>query len=156
MKKAVSITFAMMLFIAGMNASAHNIELSPIDPVDSSNLVTSPLPEDPNGTGDPRDPEGPVNLEEIPLAKIHDAVLKMSIYPNPSPYGDITIDIPVDEQEQIGLVVYNSSGAEVLRKSGTYAEIRNLVFTDTSDAVYILKAFTKDQLFQARLMLVHR
>lgn len=108
-------------------------------------VVTTP---DEPGGGDPNH-QPPVSIEE-------QSVQPLNLYPNPSVGSEFTIDIPVNDDEEIALFIYDMNGRLVERKTGTYAELRHFRFRHLKEATYIVKVFTKEVLFQSRVLVVHR
>lgn len=138
-KALLAMTVASLLF--GGEAMAQDGNTSDLNPTP---VFTTP--DDP-GNSDPS--KEPVSLSE-------NSVQALQLYPNPSIGSEFTMDLPLNDDEQIALYIYDMNGRVVERKSGTYAELRHFRFRHLQEAAYIVKVFSQEVLFQSRVLVVHR
>ncbi|KAB2813867.1 T9SS type A sorting domain-containing protein [Phaeocystidibacter luteus] len=83
-------------------------------------------------------------------------VQALKLYPNPSIGSEFTMDLPLNDDEPIAMFVYDMNGRVIDRKQGSYGELRHFRFRHLQEAAYIVKVFSKDILFQSRVLVVHR
>lgn len=103
----------------------------------------------------PDDPNNNDPGNENPVGIVENSVQDLKIYPNPSIGSNFTIDVPLADDENIALFIYDMNGRVVERKSGSYAELRHFRMRNLDEATYIIKVFSKNALFQSRVMVVH-
>lgn len=99
-------------------------------------------------------PPGPGHLPQH-FSLDENRVQPLGIYPNPAIGSEFTIDIPLSLDENIAVFIYNMRGQLMERRAGTYAELKEFRFRHLEEATYIIKVFSKDALFQSRVIVVH-
>ena len=97
-----------------------------------------------------------LNMEEIPEIATPVYINKLEVDAMATKDNFLIIDLPYEDNEIIGLVIYDKKGTTVFNQKEEYRALKTVLISDTGDNEYVVKAYKGNTIHEARMKVVHK
>ena len=99
-----------------------------------------------------------MEMEEIPSIEVLKpfAMNKLEIEAIAVKDNFLKINLPINDNEIIGVVIYDKKGRVIFNEKEEYRALKTVLIADTGDMEYVVKAYKDDVIYQAKLKVTHK